>query len=141
MDAEDWLKLHTSKNISLDYLIIINNWVRPSIVRHLLKPGIPRARAPRALTTARADSRQPHLHSELHAICGALRLAIVRAAASADGAGTGSRALACARLHSSRRATRDAHTGTRMQTARRCQRHRVGVTFTPCQQGRAAPWP
>ena len=44
-----------------------------------------------------------------------MRLAIARAAASADG--TDSRALACVRLHGSRRAARTAHTGTRMRVA------------------------
>ena len=103
------------------------------------RAGIPTA--PRAVAAGRANSRQLHLHGALPEVCGTLCLAIARAAASADG--TGSHALACARLHGSRRAARAAHTGTRMHLAmahsyRRCC---TGVALTPFQQGRMAPWP
>ena len=72
-------------------------------------------RAPRAVAAARANSRQLHLHGSLPESCGTLLLAIAWAAASTDG--TGSRALACARLHDSHRAAGAAHTGTRMRVA------------------------
>ena len=96
---------------------------------------------PARLAAAQASSRQPHLHGELPKIYGTPRLASAQAAASADG--TGSHALACARLHGSRRAARAGHTGTCMcaAMAQSCRRCRAGVAFTPCQQGHTVPWP
>ena len=101
-------------------------------------PPAPSGRHPEGPTRGGRSPRQlpPAAPGALPGIGGMLR----RAAASADG--TGSRALACARLHGSCRAARAAHTGTRMRVAmaHSHQRFRAGVAFAPCQQGRAAPW-